>query len=364
MWVILAALAFMIVGGAAFGIYYNISLAKEEGDEWRHRTFTTPMRFLLLGCGLLTIASVVVATFAVINSEPISGGISIMVCLAGSLFAAYTCSPLRLLLYSFGDMPETSGCAFFLGMPILIISSTMSLVLIILCGWLFALLAAFRASTVKFRIAAIAVIVAVAAIVCGVFGMISLNEMWHSEDLEATHQAILEKVEAAYESFDNVEVTFTEKEQEYAENQGCKSCFYIKEAREMLAERFCEMNKHKAYEEMIDAAVFMVTNDIDLPSDNEGDIGIYFSKEFIRCFGDYIRAKGEQTDRYGDEYRYKDYRFYFGMNNSAVFMTDYETEKTYYMTLLEYNEKQEEIEKSGKDIDYFGVDTKVLFKNN
>lgn len=285
--ILLLLSAVMLLGSIAFSIWYAINEAKEEGEKWWEKELSTPKRIGIAGNVVAVFLSVLTVAYGWVNHSAV-GVVGILIWIISSLILAYTASPLRLHAYD----GENHGCATILFMPLLMILSLVSLLLIMFTSWVFALVTLLKGLSKKVYIIIGVSILVLVAVAVGI-GFAQKNQEAKVEQQKAElNTQIIEKLRESIEEGKLEPIPYTEEELAIIEQVEIKP-FATIDAKGMIAEKFSELYRKKDFNGIVDFAVYLDYHHAThfIGEDTTADIA--FDADFIAFLSQQIREKGE-----------------------------------------------------------------------
>lgn len=298
----LLILSLLFIGSLAFAIYHFVSSAKDADSKWRHKHFSLKQKMLLLLNIVVMIVSIYLTIYGFVESNAL-GALGIAGWIISSVISAYVCSPLRVFIVPSGDTKQ--GCAYILYYPLMIIMMIVSLTLVLLTSWIFALFAILKETKVVFKIMAILVVVSViiTPISIALYKEYEIEKQFKEE--QQFKEILLYKVAEAIDASKAEKINFTEEELTYCKSHNLIDPFDLPETQKILADEFCEIYNKNDFESLCKLIQFSYINGITF-------FDIYFTADFMNLLQSEIEENGEyyvySTNSKSQIYIYNDYK--------------------------------------------------------
>lgn len=320
----------VIVAVVGFGIYYIVQDAKERGDEWKEKEFSFGGRLLLLLNVLLTFAGAAATAYLFMGmDEPTWGVVGLFVWVICSIVSAHVTSPIRVFIVP-NNTNGADGCAYMLYLPLMMIVMLVSVALVMLISWIYALMAIFRGAK-KWGTAI--VLILLAGLVASPFvvqGVKQHQAVLEAQRLEQEAEAkkerekqltasIVEKVKAGLQSGRAEELELTEEENSFV-NSTTLHAFALKETRKEVASVLSDLYYNDDVAGILKLTGFLAANSALSHAGNDKGVNICFTSSFVKLIWEEVTANGsfreESTDC--DVYIYQDYEVWIDREKNFI----------------------------------------------
>lgn len=364
-----------IVAAVGFAVYYILQEAKERGDAWKEKQFSFGGKLLLLLNVLLTFAGVIGTCYFFLNTADATWGlVSAAVMVICSVISAYVTSPLRVFVVP-TNVDSGNGCAYMIYMPLMIAVMLVSLAMVILVSWIFALMAIFRG--VNKGITAI-VLILLAALVASPwivqrvqYRQAALEEQRLEQEAEARKErekqltsAIVEKVKGTLQSELVKDLELTEEEKNFVHST-TQNVFAIKEVRREVAYKLSELYGDKDVEGLLRISGSLAVNNALSGAWNEKGVNICFTSGFLKLIREEVMANGtfREEGSICDVYLYRGYEVWIDRSNQFIGVypdMNGARVSVIYSSLTHMNETLEKYD--DPKVDYYLVGSSVDYK--
>ena len=141
LWIIILAL--LGIAAVVFGIYYNVTTAAENWYK-ASEYYGKPEKIILSVCFTVYFITMAVMLSGCFISNGTLVATGLVFVMASSITAAYMASPFRFIIMD--GASSSNGCSALLYYPLILIVNLISMIIIMLVAWVFALLAVLRGS--------------------------------------------------------------------------------------------------------------------------------------------------------------------------------------------------------------------------